>query len=80
MDRHVENTRAAADFLKRHEAVKRLYYPGLRDCQGYEVNGRQAKNGGAMLSFELREGYDIKAFFEGLNLIILAEALGARNP
>jgi cystathionine beta-lyase len=76
MDRHVENTRAAADFLKRHEAVKRLYYPGLRDCQGYEVNSRQAKNGGAMLSFELQEGYDIKAFFEGLHLIILAESLG----
>ncbi len=76
MDRHVENAEKAAAFLKAHPAVKRVYYPGLPDAQGYEVNRRQAKNGGAMISFELYGQYDIRRFFRSLRLIALAESLG----
>ena len=76
MDRHVENAAAAAEFLTAHEAVKKVYYPGLPDAQGYEINKKQAKNGGAMLSFELKEGHDINRFFKSLKLIALAESLG----
>ncbi|MBQ6504027.1 MAG: PLP-dependent transferase [Flexilinea sp.] len=76
LDRHVENAEAAANFLQNHKAVKKVYYPGLQDAQGYEVNRRQAKNGGAMISFELYENYDIRKFFKSLRLIALAESLG----
>ena len=76
MDRHVENAEALARLLRDHEAVKTVYYPGLPDAQGFEINGRQAKNGGAMISFELNEGYDIRRFFQNLRLIALAESLG----
>ncbi len=76
MDRHVENTRLIADFLKNNKAVKKVYYPEFKDFKGSEINKKQAKNGGAMISFELKENYDIKKFFLSLNLIILAESLG----
>ena len=76
LDRHVENAEKAAEFLKNNKAVKNIYYPGLKDAQGYEINKRQAKNGGAMISFELYENYDIKKFFKSLKLIALAESLG----
>lgn len=76
MDRHVENAVKAADFLTKHPAVKKVYYPGLPTAQGYEVNRKQAKNGGAMISFELYENYDIRKFFSALQLIALAESLG----
>lgn len=76
MDRHVENAEKAAEHLKRHRAVKKIYYPGLPDAQGYEINRKQAKNGGAMISFELHENYDIKKFFSSLRLAALAESLG----
>ena len=76
LDRHVENARKVAEYLKDHKAVKKVYYPGLADAQGYEINKRQAKNGGAMISFELYENYDIKKFFQSLKLIALAESLG----
>ena len=76
MDRHVENAEKAAEFLSSHSAVKNVYYPGLESSQGYEINRRQAKNGGAMISFELKENYDINKFFESLELITLAESLG----
>ncbi len=76
MDRHVENAVKAAEFLKKHPAVKQVYYPGLPDAQGYAINQKQAKNGGVMISFELHENYDIGVFFESLKLIMLAESLG----
>ncbi len=76
LDRHVENAKKAAEHLSAHKAVKKVYYPGLPDAQGYEINKRQAKNGGVMISFELHEGYDIRKFFSSLKLIALAESLG----
>ena len=76
LDRHVANAEKAAAHLKVHPAVKRVYYPGLPEAQGYDIQKRQAKNGGAMISFELDEGYDIRRFFSSLKLISLAESLG----
>lgn len=76
MDRHVENAQKIAEFLQNNKAVKNVYYPGLETAQGYEINKKQAKNGGVMISFELYENYDIKKFFKSLKLIALAESLG----
>lgn len=76
MDRHVENAVKIAEYLKAHKAVKKLYYPGFSDAQGYEINKKQAKNGGAMISFELYENYNIEKFYSSLKLISLAESLG----
>lgn len=76
LDRHVENAKKVADYLIKNPAVKKVYYPGLLEFPGYAVNQEQAKNGGAMLSFELYEHYHVKEFFDGLELIALAESLG----
>lgn len=76
MDRHVENAEKVAWFLKDHPAVDRVYYPGLPDAQGYEINSRQAKNGGVMISFTLDDRHDYRKFVSSLKLIALAESLG----
>ena len=76
LDRHVENAVRIAEYLAGHPAVSRIYYPGLPSDEGYAVNQRQARNGGVMLSFELREGYDYREFFRQLQIITLAESLG----
>ena len=77
LDRHVQNAEKIAAFLQQHPAVRNIYYPGLKTDPGYEINSRQARNGGAMISFELdEEKYDYKKFFSELQLIILAESLG----
>lgn len=76
LDRHVANAETVAAHLQSHSAVKTVYYPGLPDFPGYETNRRQAKNGGAMISFELDETHDYKKFFAALQLIALAESLG----
>ena len=76
MDRHVENAEQIAAWLAGNEAVARVHYPGLKDDPGYAVNRRQAKNGGAMISFALKDDYDYRTFFKSLKLISLAESLG----
>ncbi len=76
LDRHVSNAETAARVLAGHPAVKSVHYPGLESDKGYEVNSRQAKNGGVMISFELKDNYDINVFFESLKLVTLAESLG----
>ena len=76
LDRHVANAEKIAAHLQKHPAVRNIYYPGLVTDPGYELNKKQAKNGGAMISFELHEGYDIKKFFSSLKLVALAESLG----
>jgi cystathionine beta-lyase len=76
MDRHLENARYAANALKNSGTVSKIYYPGFKESQGYGVNKRQSKGAGAMISFILKEKYEIKKFFRNLKLIALAESLG----
>ncbi|MGN0908086.1 MAG: trans-sulfuration enzyme family protein [Succinivibrio sp.] len=76
LDRHVENAEKIASFLKASPDIARIYYPGLKDFPGYDVNRKQARNGGAMMSFELTPSHDIRKFFASLGLIALAESLG----
>jgi cysteine-S-conjugate beta-lyase len=76
MDRHVENALVIAHALERHHAVKTIYYPGLESSSGYEINRRQAKAPGAILSFVLADGYDVGRFCKGVKLITFGESLG----
>jgi cystathionine beta-lyase len=76
MDRHVENAKKIAEYLKNHEAIEKIYYPGFESHDGYEINKRQAKEPGAMISFVLKENYDIDKLFKNLKMITLAESLG----
>ncbi len=76
MDRHTDNAQALAEFLKARPEVAKVYYPGFDDFPLHEVHASQAKNGGAMISFELEAKHDINKFFKSLHLIALAESLG----
>ncbi|TDR40428.1 cystathionine gamma-synthase [Tahibacter aquaticus] len=74
---HQENADALAQLLAGHEAVTKVYYPGLADHPGHALAARQQSGFGAMLSFELDADNDgIAAFLEGLRCFSLAESLG----
>jgi len=51
MRQHCENARRIAAFLAEHEAVERVYYPGLPDHPGHEIASRQMTDFGGMISF-----------------------------
>ncbi len=51
MRQHCENAQQIAAFLVEHEAVERVYYPGLPDHPGHEIAARQMTDFGGMISF-----------------------------
>jgi cystathionine beta-lyase/cystathionine gamma-synthase len=51
MRQHCENAQQIAAFLVEHEAVERVYYPGLPDHPGHEIATRQMTDFGGMISF-----------------------------
>lgn len=76
LDRQVENAGKIVEWLLTQEAVKTIHYPGLETDPGYEVQKKQARNGGTMISFELNDSYNIKVFFNSLKLITMGASLG----
>ena len=76
MDRHNENAKVIAEFLNNREEIEKVYYPGLKDHLGYEIQKKQAKGYGGVISFVIKENYDYKKFLENLKLITFAESLG----
>jgi cystathionine gamma-synthase len=74
---HVENAEAIVAALRHHEAISRIYYPGLATHIGHDVALRQQRGSGAMLSFELNGGTaQVERFTERLRYFTLAESLG----
>ena len=54
----------------------RVYFPGLPEDPGYEIQKKQADGPGAIISFVLKDKYDYRKFFKNLKVITLAESLG----
>ena len=74
---HDENARRIAEALEAHPAVSAVYWPGLESHPQHELASRQQTGFGSMVSFELAGGIEaVKAFVDGLEMIILAESLG----
>jgi cystathionine gamma-synthase len=51
MRQHCENAHQIADFLAGHDAVERVFYPGLPDHPGHDIAARQMADFGGMISF-----------------------------
>ncbi|QAU25000.1 cystathionine gamma-synthase [Dyella sp. M7H15-1] len=74
---HQENAERIVTLLDRHDAVRKVYYPGLENHAGHALATRQQQGFGAMLSFELHgDVAHIAAFVDGLHYFSLAESLG----
>ena len=76
MDRHNENTKIIAEFLRNRKEIEKVYYPGFEDHPGYEIQNKQAKGYGGIISFVIKKGYDYKKFFNNLKIITFGESLG----
>jgi cystathionine gamma-synthase len=74
---HLTNAAAVVEALCAHEAVARVYYPGLASHPGHAVARSQQSGFGAMVSFELAGGADaVEALTSELRCFTLAESLG----
>lgn len=74
---HQENAAEIVALLDRHEAVEKVYFPGLASHPQHALAARQQKGFGAMLSFDLAGGVPaVEAFVDGMQAFTLAESLG----
>ena len=77
MERHCANAKKVVEFLNKHPKIKKVYYPGLETHPGYEIAKKQMKDFGAMISFELKGGFEAgKTLLNNLKLCSLAVSLG----
>jgi len=76
--KHCENALAVAQYLANHEAVEKVFYPGLENHPGHEVARRQQKYFGGVVSFRLKDDRLEAAveFSKATKLFKLAESLG----
>jgi methionine-gamma-lyase len=77
MEKHCDNAMGVANFLSQHLAVSKVHYNGLPSHRDYELSKKQMRKPGAMLSFELKGGFDAgKKFIDKLQLCVRAVSLG----
>ena len=77
MERHCKNAKKVVEFLNKHPKIEKVYYPGLETHPGYEIAKKQMKDFGAMISFELKGGFEAgKTLLNSLKLCSLAVSLG----
>jgi methionine-gamma-lyase len=77
MEKHCSNAMKVAEYLDKHPAVAHVNYLGLTDHPHFAIAQKQMKHPGAMLSFELKGGFDAGVqFIDKLKLCTSAVSLG----
>ena len=76
MERAQENALAIAQWLKTQPKVKKVYYVGLPEHPGYDINRKQSRGSGAMLSFTLDSAETALQVLAKVKIITFAESLG----
>ena len=76
MERAQENAKKIVDWLKNQDCVTDVIYPGLPEHPGYEVQKKQARGFGAMVTFNVTDEAKAKSVLNRVRLIQFAESLG----
>ena len=77
MERHAKNAAELARFLEQHEAVEKVYYPGLESHPQHALAKKQMATPGGMISFVVRGGLPAaRALLETVRIFVCAESLG----
>ncbi len=78
VQRHCENGKAIAHYLKQHPKIEKVYWPGFEDHPNHKIAKSQMSDFGGMLSFVTKgNNYeDAIKIVESLKVFTLAESLG----
>ncbi|WP_114751203.1 cystathionine gamma-synthase [Pleomorphovibrio marinus] len=78
MERHSQNGKTIAAFLKNHPKVEKVFWPGFEDHPNHRIAASQMRDFGGMISFTLKGDKlaDAIKLMENLKLFSLAESLG----
>lgn len=74
---HAETAMKVAEFLEKHEKVRKVYYPGLPSHPQYELIQKQQKGSTGLLSFEIDGTVEqAKKFCESLKIFKIGASWG----
>ncbi len=78
VERACENAFKIATFLKGHDKIANVYYPGFADHPNHDIAKKQMKMFGGMVSFDLKEDniQTANKVLSNTHLFALAESLG----
>jgi len=77
MERAQSSAVAIADYLNGHAKVEKVIYPGLKSHPQYELNKKQSRGPGAMISFYIKGDINTaERFLKAVKIFTLAESLG----
>ncbi|WP_194190729.1 trans-sulfuration enzyme family protein [Clostridium chrysemydis] len=76
MERCEKNAIEIANYLKEFDSVLEVFYVGLKESKGYEINKKQSTGFGAMISFKVKDEKLVEKILNGLEVISFAESLG----
>ena len=78
MQRHCENGKAVAEYLKKHPKIEKVYWPGFEDHPNHDIAKAQMTDFGGMVSFTTTGNNYEEAIkiVEKLKIFTLAESLG----
>ncbi|GGZ28375.1 cystathionine beta-lyase [Echinicola pacifica] len=78
MERHCQNGKTIAGYLRNHPKVDKVYWPGFEDHPNHEVAVKQMSDFGGMISFTTvgDKQEDAMTILENLHYFALAESLG----
>ena len=77
MERHCSNALKVAEFLEKKKVISKVYYPGLKNHEGYEVAKKQMNGFGGIVTCVLSGGLEkARRFLETCQIFQLAESLG----
>jgi cystathionine beta-lyase/cystathionine gamma-synthase len=76
MPRHEENGRKVAEFLRGQKKVGKVYWPGFPDHPGHDLQRRQARGFGSMITFDLGGLEAARRLLGAVRLCALGESLG----
>ena len=78
MQRHCENGKAVAEYLRTHPKIEKVYWPGFEDHPNHDIAKKQMRGFGGMISFTLVENKLDEALdlINKVEIFALAESLG----
>ncbi|MFC5283679.1 trans-sulfuration enzyme family protein [Pedobacter alpinus] len=77
MDRHCSNALALAEALEQNEEVEVVRYPHLQSHPQYELAKKQMKQGGGIVTFVIKGGFErAKRFLDALEMFLITSNLG----
>ena len=77
MEESQKNAIILANWLNEQDIVEDVYYPGLKNHEGYEVHKEQSFGPGAVLSFKFKTIEQTKYFLNNVKNVVVAVSLGA---